>query len=144
MSNKRKAPIWFLIVTIFLIAWNLIGLLSFYSHLTFTSDPDLMETVAMKQLYTQYPLWSKLVFGIAVISGMAGAILLAMKKRVSKFVFVISLIAVIIQMTHNLLMTDALNVLGIQAAILPTAVVIIGIFSIWLSSYADRKRWLHK
>ena len=144
MSAKRKAPIWFLIITILLIVWNIIGLLSFYTHITFTNNPELIETAALERLYTQYPLWSVIIFGIAVVTGTAGAITLAMKKRISKFIFVISLIAIIIQMTHNLLMTDVLNILGVQAAILPLAVIIISIFSIWLSSYADRKRWLRK
>jgi hypothetical protein len=97
----------------------------------------------MEILYTQYPLWSTLVFALASISGFVAALLLAIKRRLAKFIFVISLIAVIMQMTHNLLMTDAMEYLGVQAAILPTLVIIIGIFSVWLSSHADRKKWLH-
>ena len=143
MSVKRKAPIWFLIVSILLICWNLIGVLSLYTHITLVNDPTILNDHAMEILYTQYPLWSTLVFALASISGFVAALLLAIKRRLAKFIFVISLIAVIMQMTHNLLMTDAMEYLGVQAAILPTLVIIIGIFSVWLSSHADRKKWLH-
>jgi hypothetical protein len=143
MSVKRKAPIWFLFVSILLICWNLIGVLSLYTHITLVNDPTILNDPAMEILYTQYPLWSTLVFALASISGFVAALLLAMKRRLAKFIFVISLIAVIMQMTHNLLMTDAMEYLGVQAAILPTLVIIIGIFSVWLSSHADRKKWLH-
>lgn len=142
MHAKHKAPIWFLIVTILLICWNLIGVLSFYTHIMMINDPSILNDPALEILYTQYPTWTTIIFALASISGIVAAILLAMKRRIAKFIFVISLIAVIMQMTHNLFMTDSIEYLGAQAAILPTLVVIVGIFSVWLSSFADRKKWL--
>lgn len=142
MRAKHKAPIWFLIVTILLICWNLIGVLSFYTHIMMINDPSILNDPALEILYTQYPTWTTIIFALASISGIVAAILLAMKRRIAKFIFVISLIAVIMQMTHNLFMTDSIEYLGAQAAIMPTLVVIVGIFSVWLSSFADRKKWL--
>ncbi|MGB1102042.1 MAG: hypothetical protein ACPG21_00295 [Crocinitomicaceae bacterium] len=142
MHAKHKAPIWFLIVTVLLICWNLIGVLSFYTHIMMINDPSILNDPALEILYTQYPTWTTIIFALASISGIAAAILMAMKRRIAKFIFVISLIAVIMQMTHNLFMTDSIEYLGAQAAILPTLVVIVGIFSVWLSSFADRKKWL--
>lgn len=142
MRAKHKAPIWFLIVTILLICWNLIGVLSFYTHIMMINDPSILNDPALEILYTQYPTWTTIIFALASISGIVAAILLAMKRRIAKFIFVISLIAVIMQMTHNLFMTDSIEYLGAQAAKMPTLVVIVGIFSVWLSSFADRKKWL--
>jgi hypothetical protein len=141
--EKTKSPVWFLIVSIFFLLWNIMGLLSFLAH-TFISDEAIAALPANeKALYGEYPLWTTIVFAIAVIAGLIGAIGLVMKKKWSKMAFIISLLAIIPQMTHNVFFTKSIDVYGTaQAVTMPALVVVFGIFLVWFSMFGIKKNWL--
>jgi len=141
--EKTKIPMWFWIVSIFSILWNIMGVFSFIAH-TFISNKALAELPSNeRELYGEYPLWTTIVFAIAVIAGMIGAIGLVLKKKWSKMAFVISLLAIIPQMIHNVFFTKAIEVYGaVEAVTMPALVVIFGLFLVWFSIFAIKKHWL--
>lgn len=141
--EKIKIPIWFWVVSIFFLLWNTMGVFSFLAH-TFISNEALAELPSNeRELYGEYPLWTTIVFAIAVIAGMIGAIGLVWKKRWSKMAFVISLLAIIPQMIHNVFFTKAIEVYGVvEAVTMPALVVLFGLFLVWFSMLANRKHWL--
>ena len=141
--EKTKIPIWFWVVSIFFLLWNIMGVFSFLAH-TLISNVALAELPsAERELYGEYPLWTTIVFAIAVIAGMIGAIGLVLKKKWAKMAFVISLLAIIPQMIHNVFFTKAIEVYGtVKAVTMPALVVIFGIFLVWFSMLAIKKHWL--
>lgn len=143
-NNKTKAPVWFWVVTIFFTLWNVLGILSFFGH-TFISEEALaLLPEKERELYGDYPIWTTIVFAIAVFSGSIGSIGLILKKKWSKLVFIISLGAIIPQMAHNLFFTKSMEVYGPeQAATMPIMVVVFAIFLIWFSNFAIKKNWLN-
>ncbi len=144
MENKQmKIPIWFWIVAIVIILWNIMGVLSFFSH-TFISDEALQALPENERaLYGEYPIWTQIVFAIAVFSGFIGSVGLLLRQKWTRIVFIISLCAIIPQMIHNVFFTKSIEVYGlIQAVTMPVLVVIIGILLIWLSAFGIRKGWL--
>jgi hypothetical protein len=56
-----------------------------------------------------------------------------MKNASAKRVFIVSFIAIIIQMGYSLLFTNALEVYGVAGTIMPATVTLIGGFLIWYS-----------
>ncbi|MBC8754865.1 hypothetical protein H2O64_09300 [Kordia sp. YSTF-M3] len=141
--EKTKIPAWFWVVSIISLLWNIMGVLSFVAH-TFISDEALAALPANeKALYGEYPLWTTIVFAIAVFAGTLGAIGLVLKKKWSKMAFIISLLAIIPQMTHNLFFTKSIDVFGAaQAVTMPALVVVFGIFLVWFSIFGIKKNWL--
>lgn len=145
MDNlKIKIPVWFWVIAVFALLWNLMGVYSFYAH-TFISEAALAElSEAERALYGEYPTWTSIVFAIAVFGGLAGSLGLILKKKWSKIAFIISLCAIIPQMAHNLFFTSSIEVYGVgQAAFMPALVVISGAFLVWFSNYAIKKDWLN-
>ena len=142
--EKTKIPMWFWVVSIFFLLWNIMGVFSFLAH-TFISNEALAELPSNeRELYGEYPLWTTIVFAIAVIAGMIGAIGLVLKKKWSKMAFVISLLAIIPQMIHNVFFTKSIEVYGtVEAVTMPALVVIFGLFLLWFSTLAIKKHWLN-
>jgi len=141
--EKTKIPIWFWVVSIFFLLWNIMGVFSFLAH-TFISTEALAELPTdERELYGEYPLWTTIIFAIAVFTGMIGAIGLVLKKKWAKMAFIISLFAIIPQMIHNVFFTNAIEVYGaVEAVTMPALVVIIGLFLVWFSMFAIKKQWL--
>ena len=142
--EKTKIPMWFWVVSILFLLWNIMGVFSFLAH-TFISAEALAELPSNeRELYGEYPLWTTIVFAIAVIAGMIGAIGLVLKKKWSKMAFVISLLAIIPQMIHNVFFTNAIEVYGaVEAVTMPALVVVVGLFLVWFSMFAIKKQWLN-
>tara|TARA_R110002153_G_scaffold207409_3_gene360242 strand:+ start:1186 stop:1623 length:438 start_codon:yes stop_codon:yes gene_type:complete len=142
-NEKMKIPKWFWVVAIFFLLWNIMGVLSFFAH-TFISEEALAALPDNeKELYGDYPIWTTIVFAIAVFFGLFGSLGLLLKKRWSKLAFIISLCAIIPQMIHNVFFTKSMDVYGPgQAATMPIMVVVSGFFLIWFSKYAINQNWL--
>lgn len=138
-----KIPKWFWVVAIFFLLWNIMGVFSFFAH-TFISEEALAALPDNeKELYGDYPIWTTIVFAIAVFFGLFGSLGLLLKKRWSKLAFIISLCAIIPQMIHNVFFTKSMDVYGPgQAATMPIMVVVSGFFLIWFSKYAINQNWL--
>lgn len=138
-----KIPKWFWVVAIFFLLWNIMGVFSFFAH-TFISEEALAALPDNeKELYGDYPIWTTIVFAIAVFFGLFGSLGLLLKKRWSKIAFIISLCAIIPQMIHNVFFTKSMDVYGPgQAATMPIMVVVSGFFLIWFSKYAINQNWL--
>jgi len=119
------------------------GVISFFGH-TFISDESLAKLPEIeRELYGDYPIWTTIVFAIAVFGGFVGSLGLIFKKRWSKIAFVISLCSIVPQMIHNVFFTKSMEVYGPgQAATMPILVVIFGIFLIWFSNFSINKNWL--
>ncbi len=142
-STKQKPSIWFWVLAIFFLLWNIMGVLSFFSH-TFITEEALAKLPANeRELYAEYPLWTTIVFAIAVFSRLLGSIGLVLRKKWAKIVFIISLCAIIPQMIHNVFFTKSLDVYGtLQATTMPILVVVFGVSLVWFSNFSLNKKWI--
>lgn len=142
-NNTVKTPIWFWVIAIFFLFWNVMGVISFFAH-TFISEESLAALPNNERaLYGEYPFWTTLVFAVAVFGGFIGALGLIFKKKWATIAFIISLCAIIPQMIHNIFFTKSIEVYGPgQAATMPILVIVFGVFLVWFSYYCTKKNWL--
>jgi hypothetical protein len=142
-ETNTKIPIWYWIVATVLLIWNLMGIASFYMHV-FISDEALAALPENEAaLMGEYPMWTSIVFAIAVFGGALGTLGLLMKRKWAKELLVISLIAILIQMSHSLFMTEAMVVYGAaQALTMPILVILIAIYEVTLANKAIRNGWI--
>lgn len=142
-ETNTKAPIWYMVVVIILLLWNLMGILSFLTHV-FISEEALAALPANEAaLYGQYPLWTSIAFAISVFGGGLGTLGLLLKKKWSKPLLVISLVAILIQMSHSLFMTDSMEVYGVaQTLFMPIMVIVIAIYEVTLANKGISKGWI--
>jgi len=133
MTNS-KPTISFWIISALALIWNLIGVMAFSMDIMISEEALAAMPEAQRLLYETNPAWSKFVYGVAVFGGTLGSILLLMKNATAKRVFIVSFIAVIIQMGYSFILTNALEVYGVAGTILPATVILIGAFLVWYSS----------
>ena len=143
MTDQTKAPTSFWIISIVALIWNLMGLWSFFAHWKMPqSVKDAMKPEALA-LMESYPSWTYIVFAIATFGGLLGCILLLMRKSAAKQVFLISLVAILIQMGYSLFMTNSIEVYGtVQAMIMPILIILIGIYLVYFSGKSIANGWI--
>lgn len=142
-SYKIKVPVWFWILSVFFLLWNIMGVISFFAH-TFVSEDYLAALPDNERaLYGEFSLWTTIIFAVAVFGGFIGSFGLLLRRKWAKIAFIISLCGIIPQMIHNVFFTKSIEVYGPgQAAAMPIMVVVFGVLLIWFSNSCIKKGWL--
>lgn len=138
----NKLPMWFWIIAILALIWNLIGVFQYISMRLITPEQFAQLSEEMQQLHNATPSWVVAAFATAVFSGALASVLLLLKKSVAQLFFLISLLAILVQASYILFMSESIELLGTQAAILPAVLAIVGIFLLWFSNFSKSRGWL--
>jgi hypothetical protein len=142
-STQNNIPKWFWVFAIIFLLWNLIGVMSFFAHTLITEEALAKLPENERKLYGEYSIWTNILFAIATFGGLLGSIGTILKRKWAKIFFVLSFLAIVPQMIHNVFFTKSIEVYGmVQAVTMPILVVIIGAFLIWFSKYSTTKNWL--
>jgi len=87
------------------------------------------------------PAWATGAFAIAVFGGALGCLLLLLRKSAAYYLFIASLLGVIVQLIHTLgIATIDSSPFDISMIILMPLVV--AAFLIWYSKWAESKGWI--
>lgn len=132
-----------MVIVILMMLWDLMGVFAFSMQMMMTEEMLAALPEAERDLYLNFPMWTKVAYGIAVIGATIGSIGLAVKKKWARPLFIISLVAVLFQFGYTLLMTSSVEVYGGQSFIMPVLVVVIGVYQILLTNQAVRKGWIN-
>jgi len=142
MSENVKPPVWFWIVVVVALIWNLAGVTNYLMTVTMTAEALAALPEAERSLYEALPRWATASFAIAVWGGALGCIVLLVRKVFAYPILLISLIAILIQMFYNLFLSNMLEVYGVTGVILPLMVIPIGIFLVWFARFSKSKGWI--
>jgi hypothetical protein len=138
-----NTPRYFTIIAIILLLWNLMGVAAFVMQ--YTADlAELAKTdPTTAQAFAAMPVWVWVVYAIAVGAGTLGAIALMMKKAVAASLFLMSVIAVIVQFGYTFLGTDLLAVKGPAVVAFPAFIVVMAIVQLLYARNLVGKGVLH-
>jgi len=143
MTTITKPNTGFWIISVIALLWNLIGVYFWLSeHFLMTEEMKSMYTPEQLELVNNAPAWGMYVYGIAVFGGVLASILLLMKKKLSVPIFLISLVAILIQMGYWIFGMNAIDAFGPEAIVMPLIVIAIAIFLYFYSKGAKMKGWL--
>src|SRR3546814_15904207 len=96
-----------------------------------------------RQLYAGLPGWYNGVYAIAVGAGLLGSFALLARSAMARWLFVLSLIAIIVTFGYLFLATDVIAVKGAAATLqFPILLALIAIFAVWFQAYPERTGWL--
>lgn len=135
-------PRWYWFVAGLAVLWMLFGVLAFVMD-PLTDEAALAQmSEAERELFLERPTWLFVIYGIAVFSGLAGAIGLLMRRSWAVTAFVVSLAAIIIQFIYVLFVMDAMGRIGAVAALpFPLVIFVIGAGLLWFSLLARGRGW---
>ena len=138
MSNTstNKPPIWFWIVSVVALIWNAMGVNAYLQQAYKTDSYKAMYTSAQQEIAANLPAWVTAAFAIAVFAGTLGAIGLLIQKKWATKLWLLSLLAVIVQMSYTLIN-------GYESNMVMTIMIIVFAFIfVWFSRISDSKGWL--
>ena len=117
--------------------WNVMGVINFFVQL----NPEMLASYreSERAIIVGRPVWATIGFAIAVFGGSLGSLLLLLKNSTGFYLFIASLLGVVITMTHTLsvgINFGAGEIIGI--ILMP---VMVAAFLIWYSKQAENKGW---
>jgi hypothetical protein len=124
------------------LAWNLIGVATYLMTVTMSAEALAAMPEPERALYAHTPAWVTSAYAIAVFGGTLGSSALLLRKACAVPLFVVSLIGILLQMSHAFFGTAMLAVRGASAAVLPLLIVAIAIYLVWFSMSARSKQWI--
>ncbi|MBG6119678.1 MULTISPECIES: sugar transporter [unclassified Sphingobium] len=123
-------PRYFIVIAIVLLLWNLMGLAAFAMQYTADLTELAKSDPVTAQAFAAMPAWVWIAYAIAVGAGTLGAILLLMKKAAAASLFLLSLIAVVVQFGYTFLGTDLLALKGPSVIAFPAFIVVMAIIQL--------------
>lgn len=134
--SRVKPPIWFWIVSVIALVWNILGIGAYFAHVSMT--PEIMAALPQEQqdMYAKLPVWYMIVFALAVFGGTLGCMGLLLRKKWAYLILLISAVAVVIQMSYVVFGINMPNPMT-------PLVIIVSLALVYFSKYATKKGWLN-
>ena len=137
--NKNNVHWSFWLICIFMLLWNITGCINFIVQM----NPEMISSYRENEqaIIQGRPMWATVAFAIAIFGGALGCLLLMLKKSVAFYIFIASLLGLVVVTAHTLgigIDFGTGEIIGI--IFMPVAVAA---FLIWYSKYAERKSWIN-
>jgi len=137
-----KAPTWFMVVSVILLIWNLLGVMAYISQVTMGPEALAALPDEQRQMIENTPVWATAAFAVAVNGGALGCLLLVIKSKLAGMFLQLSLAGVLVQMYHSFFVSNSVEVFGPGGLIMPIMVLVIAIFLVVLAAQAKTKLWI--
>jgi len=134
--NKPTASFW--IISVLALLWNLSGVYAYLSQAYMTDEVIATLSEPEQMYYNNVEAWAVAAFAIAVFAGTFGCFALLLRKKIAFALFILSLIAVLLQGTYNFHIQEYMPVEGVQM-IWTTVIILIALFLVWFSKDAIKK-----
>ncbi len=139
-TRQGAVPGWLLPVAVAALLFEAYGVYSYLIHVT--TDPAGLP-LDQRDLVLAMPRWMNAAFAIAVWAGLAGALLLIMRRWLAVPLLLLSLVAALVQFGAMLVVPDLRNLIGSDDLLVPF-LILLACYGIWhLAWHARRSGWLH-
>ena len=142
-EDGEQPPVWYYVVGGALALWSALGCYSCYMQFIHGAEAMGPATDYDLKLYAGLPVWYNYVFALAVIAGLLGAIGLLTRSRAVRILFIVSLVAAVIQFGYLFAATDIIAVKGAGMVLpFPILIIAIGVFAVWFAGFAKKREYL--
>ena len=123
--------------------WNLFGFSVYLMQVSATSE-ELTAAYSSAQVafIEGSPVWAISAFAIAVTAGVLGCMSLLFGKAWAVPIFVVSLIAILIQNVNSYILNDAVALFGSTPAIIQAVVISISGALVWYARRVRDRGWI--
>jgi len=140
---KTKPPIWFWIISIIGLLWNLMGVKAYLDDAYGKEEVMAAFNEAQRAIFEAQPTWLTAAYALAVFCGALGCIALLLRKKWAWPLFLISLIAVLARTSYYFFMTNTTEVFDVvTGTILPIMVIVIAGLLLIYSKIAKDRNWI--
>jgi hypothetical protein len=139
MNVAAKAPVWFIVIAVVALLWNLLGCLAMAADFAVVASGRIPAD--QQALYAARPAWAVIGSCLAVLAGALGSLALVLRRRWAVPVLILSLLGVLIQDAGFFVMSRSVA-LPVVAVAMQTAVLLIAIGLVLLARMAAARGWL--
>jgi hypothetical protein len=126
----------FWLISVVALIFNAMGVINYFVQMNADSLASFPEVY--RPIIEGRPAWATSAFAIAVFGGSLACLLLLLRKSAAFYVFILSLLGVIVSMIHIFGVAGLSSIevwIGVMMQLVVTA------FLIWYSKLAERKGW---
>ena len=142
MTEKTKAPIWFWVASASALVWNALGVFAYVQQVLMSSEQFAALPQQQQDLLASQPGWVTAAFAIAVFAGFTAAIVMLMRKRVAVRLFLVSLLAVIVQFSSYFIIDGYSEYVADQGWAMPVLIVAFALAFLLIARHAEKKALL--
>ena len=138
-EQQSAVPAWFKPAAIAVVAWEILGCIMYLMQVRV--DPAALPA-DQRAVWDSTPAWMIGAYAVAVWVGLAGAVLLLLRRKLAEPLLLVSLIAVAVQFSGLLVVPELRGLMSSDMLLLPFAIVLV-CFVIWsFARRARRRQWL--
>lgn len=139
-TEKMKTPWHLWGIGVVALLWNSVGAFDFM--MTQIRDQAYLSTFTPEQLafFNSYPTWLIIAWGVGVWGGVMASVYLLLRKRFAFWLYLASLLGVILTNIHTFLLSDGMNIMGDSASLIFTGVIFMVAVALFLYAHAMTKR----
>ena len=131
-NNSERGVSWFFwVVGVFGLIWNLMGVMNFLWQMSMSADALASLSEAQRAIIENRPLWVTVAFAVAVFAGVAGCILLLLRKSMALALLFLSLLAVLVSMIPVFGMIGKVNFTTFERIMYLVATPALAAFLVW-------------
>ncbi|WP_191859594.1 hypothetical protein [Hanstruepera ponticola] len=142
MTESNKPAIWFWIVSIVALLWNLMGVNAYIQQAYRTEAVMSQLTTEQIALLDARPAWVTALFAIAVFAGAIGCLLLLLKKKLATSVLTVSFLAATIQQIWWFTSDGPSLMDQFSGTIMPIMIIVVCALLVWFSRTSAAKGWI--
>jgi hypothetical protein len=120
--------------------WNIMGVINFFVQMNTDMVAAMPET--HRAIIEVRPAWATGAFAIAVFGGALGCLLLLLRKSAAYYLFIASLLGVIVAMIPHLDMIGSTINDPFEIVMMILMPLVVAAFLIWYSKQAESKGWI--
>jgi len=120
--------------------WNVMGVINYFVQMNADMVAAMPET--HRAIIEVRPAWATGAFAIAVFGGALGCLLLLLRKSAAYYLFIVSLLGVIVAMTPHLHMIGSTIHDPFEIVMMILMPLVVAAFLIWYSKQAQSKGWI--
>ena len=134
-----EVPAWFWVIGVLALLFELLGCVMYWSQVS--ADPASLP-IDQRALQEAMPVWMTAAYAVAVWVGLAGAIMLLLRRRHAELLLLVSLVAVVIQFGGVLVVPKLRDMVPPDGYVGPIGIAVIA-YGLWHFARLSRKRgWL--
>ena len=121
------------------LVWNVMGSINYVVQMNADTVASMPESY--RAVIENRPAWATGAFAVAVFGGALGCVLLLLRKSAAFYLFLASLIGVIVTMFHALGLNR--STVDFTPVLIGTSMsLVVAAFLIWYSKKVERKHWI--
>ena len=139
-TDVERTPWHLWVIGVVALLWNAMSALDYV--MTQTRNEEYMSNFTPEQLsfFLGFPAWVDAAWAIAVWGGVLGALLLLIRRRYAVWVFLASLIAMVITAFQNYVLSNGMEIIGDAFTLGFTAAIFLVALALFLYARAMQQR----